>query len=130
MPSRTQVARYLAKKLPNASGAERAELIAKTANWLKANGQTKDIDRLVQDVAGSLADNGYIFATVTSARELSAGEKSEISSYIKTRLSADSTEVVYTVEPSLIGGIKIQTAKGTLDDSVQGKLTTMVENIG
>lgn len=130
MPSRTQVARYLAKELPTATGQERQALIAKTANWLKNNGQAKNIDHLVQDIASALTDTGYVFATVTTAREMSASQKSSVEAFIKKQLSAQNTEVVYKVDRGLIGGITIETAKGTFDNSVQGKLNRMLENIG
>lgn len=130
MPSRTQVARYLAKELPKVKGQDRLVLMAKTANWLKDNGQAKNIDHLIQDIANELADTGYVFATVSTARGLNSSQKVKVEQFIKIQLSADEIEAVYDVDPTLIGGIKIQTAKGTLDDTVQGKLNRMLENIG
>ena len=130
MPSRTQVARYLAKQLPTATPQERQALMAKTANWLKNNNQSKNIDHLIQDIANALADSGYVFATITSARELTPAQKGSVQTFVKKQLDAQDTELVYRVDPGLIGGITIETPKGTLDDSVRGKLNRMLENIG
>lgn len=130
MPSRTQVARFLAKELPKANAQDRQILINKTANWLKSNGQAKSVEHLVQDVANALADTGYVFATVITAHDLSVGQKDKVESFIKSQLSATTVEANYKVDTALIGGIRIETAKGTFDDSVQGKLNRMLENIG
>lgn len=128
MPSRTQVAKYLASELK--SGAtSRKELINTVGGWLKATGQTKDIEHLVQSVSDALEDEGYIFAKVYTATELNERLKTQVEKFIKSTFSAIYVEAEYIIDRKLIGGIKIQTASGTLDDSVAGKLNRMLENI-
>lgn len=130
MSSRTHVAQFLAHKLIDADTSERSVIIAQTASWLKFHGQTKSVNHLVQDVALALADTGYLYAKVTTARELTPKQKTMIESFIARTFSASYVEAEYHIDRALIGGIKIETAHGTLDDSVQGKLNRMLENIG
>lgn len=130
MSSRTQVARFLAQELADASPAERTKLIQRTASWLKMQNQTKGVDHLVQDIASALSDTGYLFATVTTARDLTPSQQARIEQFLVDTLAAKSVEVVYRVDSKLIGGIRIETPRGTFDDSVQAKLNRMLENIG
>ncbi len=131
MTSRSRVASYLATQLKNSNLTQRARAVDQVAAWLKSNRKTKEIDHLVQDVALDLMnDNGYVYANITTARPLDAKMRKAVELNISNMTNSDNVEAVYNVEPSIIGGIKIQLPNGTMDASIERKLAKIIENVG
>src|SRR5689334_17703423 len=122
MASRMQVAAYVADHLK----ADRRKALRAAAAWLAERGQARQARYLARDVAQVLAARGYVTATVTTARRLSDAGRAEVERFIKHATGARDLELVTVVDPSLIGGIKIETPGQALDASVQTKLARYV----
>jgi F0F1-type ATP synthase delta subunit len=118
-----QVAHYLSENLdgPNRTGA-----IQQVAAWLVKNGKSRQSSYLTRDVAYILTGDGYITATVTTARQLDAKAQKAVVEYLKKACGAKEVELVLVTNPTVIGGIRIETPIGTLDETVKQRLMTIV----
>ena len=131
MLTRSKTAKYLASKLATGNKQERQKAVNEVASWLVSTKRTREIKFLEQDTAKFLADDkSYVFAKITTARELSDSQKQDIASKIKNKFSAHTVEPLFLVDKSLIGGIKIEVPDGVLDGSVKRRLVKLFENIG
>ncbi len=126
MASRMQVAAYVADHL----ATDRSKALRSAAAWLSAHGHARQATYLARDVAQVLATRGYVLVHVTTARPLSAAARAKVEGFIKEATGAHDLELKTAVEPSMIGGIKIETPGQTLDGSVQTKLAQYVVNVG
>ena len=125
MASRAQVAAYVADKLTT----DRREALREAASWLVAHGKTRQARYLVRDVAQVLADRGYVFARITTARPMSAHAKQEVEKFIRSQTGAKSIELVDAVDPGVIGGARIEIPGAELDSTVRTKLARFVEGV-
>jgi len=125
MVSRTQVAAELAKRL----GSDRRKAVRQTAAWLVATGRARQARYLARDVAGTLADDGYVLAQVTTARPLHDPARKELAGFIKNRTGAREVELDTSVDASMIGGVRVVTPSATLDATVRTKLASYVEGV-
>lgn len=125
MASRTQVATYLADHLADG----RAEAVKAAAAWLVAGGRGREARYLARDAAAALAERGHVLAEVVTARPMDPAAVKSVEGFIKQATGAQSLELVQSVDPALIGGIKIELPAATLDASVQAKLDKFVEGM-
>jgi F-type H+-transporting ATPase subunit delta len=125
MATRTQIARNLALGLTS----DRPKAIAQAAAWLTAKGKTRQASYLAKDVAWILEQEGYVFARVTAAKELSPTTQVAIIDYIKRASGANEVELEVIVDPSVIGGVRIETPSSTLDDTVKNRLQALVREV-
>jgi len=125
MVTRTQVAEYVADKL--SSG--RTEAVQEAAAWLVATGRARQAQYLSRDVAKALAERGYMFARITSARTTSETARRAIEAFLKTQTGATTVELELGVDANLIGGVRIETPTAELDASVRQTLAQLVEGV-
>jgi F0F1-type ATP synthase delta subunit len=127
--SRTKVAAYAASALSEGTVA-RGELVEKLAAWLKDSKHSRQATYLVQDIAKILAENGYIFVTITTAHEISNDTRKSVESFLKdyygTTIQLEINEVI---NPGIIGGINIDTPNGSLDATVKSKLIQIIKGV-
>jgi F-type H+-transporting ATPase subunit delta len=69
-----------------------------------------------------------LFATVTSAQELPDDQKKKIQDRLASE-SGKQVEAVFEVEPSLIGGVRVQYGDYILDGSVRGSLNRLRDTL-
>lgn len=115
-----------------------AGLIAKTkptkatGNFLRVllqNGRLSEIGQINERFAQVLEErSGVVSAVVTSARELSAGEKTEIENDLATK-AGKKVSVRFAVDPSLIGGVVTRIGSTVYDGSVKTKLENLREQL-
>jgi F0F1-type ATP synthase delta subunit len=127
MASRTAVAQYLAATL--LGGGDRQKAVNEAAAWLTTHGKSRQAVYLAQDVAKALANQGYLFATITTARPNDATTKKEIELFLQKETKATTVECAYMVDQKIIGGVLITTPYGTLDASVKATLATIIEGV-
>lgn len=125
MASRMQVASYVAGKLTT----DRAQAVRAAAAWLSAHGHSRQAPYLARDVAQVLSESGYLLARVTTARPLSDEGRKYVEQFLKDQVGARELELEITLDPSLIGGITIETPGLALDASVRTKLARYVEGV-
>jgi len=126
MVSRVQVAEYVADKL--ASG--RREALREAASWLVVHGKARQARYLARDVAQVMADRGYVYARVTTARPLAVLAREEVADFIRTHTRAKELELVTEVDPDVIGGARIELPGAELDSTVRTKLRRFIESVG
>ena len=123
MPTRMQVAHYLSENL---DGPRRKEAIKQVAAWLVKNGKSRQAEYLSRDAAYILTNDGYVTATITTARPLEQQAQKAVKAYLVKTCDAKEVELVLKVDPAVIGGIRIETPIGTLDETVKQRLMTIV----
>ncbi len=124
--TRTNTASYAAEKL--VSNSDRTELIDQMAAWLIDTKSTRQMHYLVNDIAKKLLQHKYLFVRITSARKLSQSALNTIDSFLKLQFGKEFTiEHTEIIDPSVVGGVIIDTPTGTLDASVKHKLDRLLK---
>lgn len=118
--SRRLLARHIATELR--SGKNRSATIQSLAAYVVTHRLKSQVSLIVADVAANLAELGHIEATVTSARPLEASLKQDIADYVKRMEDADTVALVEEIDPTIIGGVIIETPKKRFDASIRTKL--------
>jgi len=126
MPTRLQIATVVADRLTH---HDRKKTVREAAAWLVATGRVRQARYLARDVAGVLANRGYVLVNVTTARALSEQAHSDLVRFIKHHTGATTVELEHTVDASVIGGVRIETPLAMLDATVQTKLNNYVEGV-
>lgn len=129
MKNRTHVAEFAADQLQG-KDMTRSELVLMMAAWLKDSKSTRQASYLVQDIAKKLASNGYVYVTVTSAHKLTDATRQAIHTYLHNMYQPSShIEISEVIDPSVIGGVRIDTPTGSLDATVKRKLIQIVKGV-
>jgi F-type H+-transporting ATPase subunit delta len=118
-----QVAHYLSDNL---QGPNRAEAVKQVAAWLVKNGKARQVEYLSRDAAYILTGDGYVTATITTAYPLDMPTQKAVTAYLVKTCAAKDVELILVVDPNVIGGIRIETPIGTLDETVKQRLMTIV----
>jgi F-type H+-transporting ATPase subunit delta len=121
--SRRQLANYAVERILSRQTNQMAESLA--AGLIVINKQ-KEVDLLMSDINQILEDRGLrAKATITSTRPLSEDLKSEITDSVKKLAAVDKVKLEEVIDPSLIGGIRIETANHSLDGSLKSRLARL-----
>ncbi len=120
--SRTQLADFLIAE----QGSKAA--VRRVASYLISEGRIKELDVLLRQVEAQLAKHGHVVAHVTTARQLSDEQKKQAVTMVRTMHShTTNVEVIDTIDPSLLGGMVIQTPNMEVDVSVRAKLNRLTQ---
>lgn len=120
--SRRSLAQYVAEAIV----AGKADLaVQQLAGYLVESRRTKELDLIVRDVEFVLSQKGIVTATVTSAFDLSAETKKAIEGLIKHQTNAETITLETQIDPSVIGGMKINLPGYELDQTVAHQLTVL-----
>ena len=125
MASRAQVAAFLADKLEtNREGG-----IQSVAAWLVDHKGARQAEYLTRDVARIMGERGYVLARVTTARPLSESARADVEAYIRTQTNARQVELELSVDPAVMGGVRIELPDSEIDATVRHKLTKLIEGV-
>lgn len=122
-PTRQELAKALVPVI--AKSKDSVKLAKAIALYLSEHRQTKELDGLMRAVANLRSKSGTIEATVTAAFPLSPALKRDIRSLIAKQRGATEVILVEVTDPSVLGGIKIETGEHQLDVTVQQKLNRL-----
>lgn len=102
------------------------KLLAKEiAAYLLQERRTSDLESILRDIMQHRTDLGVVEAEVVSAHPVGENVLSEVRSILKSDLpGAKSVHMGTRIDPSLVGGIRVDMANQQLDMSIQSKLTT------
>jgi F0F1-type ATP synthase delta subunit len=124
--SRRRLAEYAADQLL-ASKSARAIARELAAVLIETN-KSKDASLLAQDIAWQLESRGALAQVeVTSATELSESLRKEITKFIKQAANVERAVLQENVDESVIGGLRIETAKHAWDKTIAKQLTDIRE---
>ncbi len=122
-PKRKELAKVLTPMIHKSS--DPAKLARQIARYLVEQRRTNDVDGLMRDIIALREQDGTVEVTVTSAFPLSQQLKRDIRSLI-TRSRKDATVIINeVVDPSVIGGMKVETSEQQLDITIQAKLNQL-----
>jgi F0F1-type ATP synthase delta subunit len=119
--SRTRIADIIATdSLKKGFSKEEARSIAA---YLMSTKRTSELDSLLRDIRDTWAEHGFVEVTATSAHELSPKVRQDVTAEVrKLYPNANRIEIVETLDPSIVGGVRIEFANRQLDLSVQTEL--------
>lgn len=117
--SRRKIALYVADKLE--TGAKLSEIIKEAAAYLVETRRTRELDLLVRDIEGELANRGIVVANVTTMRPLS----DELKKQVGKMVDAKDLHLRETIDPTILGGIRIDMPGKRFDGTLRRKLTAL-----
>lgn len=118
--SRRKLAGYVASELRAGNGKG---VMQQAAAYLIETGQTHSVDSLVRDIEEILAENGTVVADLTSARPLNKEDKAAIAAL----LGAKELHARETVDPSVLGGVRVEMSGKRLDGTLKHKIDLLKE---
>ena len=121
--SRRSLSLYVANGLT--SPATRKKVVLQLAAYLVDTRRTKELPLIVRDIEFYLAEAGSVSGVVTSAFDLAAETKKAIEKYVQQQTGAKEVLLDHVVDPSVLGGIKINTPGHELDATVRRNLTIL-----
>ncbi|MCI3132494.1 F0F1 ATP synthase subunit delta [Phenylobacterium aquaticum] len=108
--------------------AAKAKLHATTQKFLGLLAQNGRVSALMSVVAGyeelAAKARGAVAAQVVTAIPLSAAQSKGVAQALRTALGAD-PEITTRVDPSILGGIKVQVGSRLFDASLRSKLDSL-----
>ena len=119
--SQRRLAAYVAGQLL-ASG-DKKRLIKELAAYLIETGRVRNRNQVVVAIEEALASRGAVVATVTTARPLSPENKQAIVKQFTP--TGAKLYIREQIDPSVIGGFKIELPGSQFDGTVIHKLTTL-----
>jgi len=123
--SRRKLAKYAAEQILAGNDAVLEEI----AGLLIYEKHEREIDLLVRDIEAELAENGEIVASVESARALDESTRRKIEQFLASAASDKNSKpkvsLRESIDPTLIGGLKLRTPTATLDATVLKKLNDL-----
>lgn len=125
--SRRKITDYIADQF--VAGTQVNKLIQELAAFLIDTKRTNEIDLIVRDIEYQLLRRGIVLARITTAFELAAQTRTAISQMIKETVHATTIELQQFIEPSLLGGVKIDLPGMQLDNTVAYRLKTLRTNV-
>jgi len=124
MISRPDLAKIIAERTLHMTDQD--DVVQAVAAYLLDEGRSEDVSSLMRDVARVRAEHGLVEATVVSAYELDNGAMQEVKGALKAEYPNGKSFVINKrIDPSLVGGLRIEMAGEELDLSVRAKLNTL-----
>jgi F-type H+-transporting ATPase subunit delta len=117
--SRRKLAAYVADRLGDAKTARAA--LKEAAAYLVDTRRTRELELLVRDIEDALAVRGTVIADVTSAHPLSSTLKSEITKLV----GAKTLSLRESIDPDVLGGIRVDIPGKRYDATVRRKLIAL-----
>lgn len=121
--SRRAVATYVAEQLT--SEADSKKVVLQLAAFLVDTRRTKELSLIIRDIQFYLAEAGSVSGVITTATALSAETKKAIEKYIKQQTGASTVALDSFIDPSVIGGVKVNIPGRELDATVSRSLTVL-----
>ncbi|GAC1386957.1 MAG: hypothetical protein NVS1B7_6530 [Candidatus Saccharimonadales bacterium] len=100
-------------------------LALEVAAYLISDKREHDLESLTRDILSYREQHGIVEANISSAHDLGTVIKKDVAKLLK-HYHPDAQHVIIreTHDPSVIGGLKVQTAHAELDMTIRSKLDT------
>lgn len=119
--SRRKIAAYFAGRLVDGKKTALHELAA----YLVDSHRERELDLIVRDIETALAERGVLLADVASSHGLSAAAKKDVQVYLQTKTGADEVYLRETIDPELLGGLRVATPDSELDATLRQRLNQL-----
>ncbi len=117
--SRRKIAEYAAERL--VAGEKVGRVLKEIAAFLIDTRRTREVELVVRDIESALAERGVVVADVTSAYPLTDALKQDI----RKLLGGTQLALRETVDPSVLGGIRLSTPEQRLDATLKRKIQAL-----
>ncbi|MGB4800231.1 MAG: F0F1 ATP synthase subunit delta [Candidatus Saccharimonadales bacterium] len=117
--SRRKLAQYVAERVREGQVPE--SVIQEVAAYLVESRRLREMPLVVRSIEDALAERGVVVATVTSARPLTT----TLRDAVKAQAGDEEVYLREVVDPSVIGGVRVQTPDASYDGTVQHKLQAL-----
>lgn len=97
----------------------------KLAAYLIETKKTRELSLYVRDIEAALAERGVLLADVASSHELTSDTQNTIIHYLKKTTGAKDVHLRPEVDPSLLGGVRIETPEQRLDNTLRHRLNQL-----
>lgn len=97
--------------------------IKQLAAFLVQTGRTREAGLVVRDIEAELASRGIVVATVTSAHAMS----DDLMHAVRTLLGGEQAHITDVIDPSVLGGVRIDMPGKQYDTTVRRKLELLKE---
>lgn len=124
--SRRKIAEYIAAQVTE--GGSIKELATSLAAFLIDTRRTTEIELIIRDIQFQLAERGVVLASVVSVEKLSDVTKKAIIDMVKERTTAKTVELNQFVDPSVLGGVRIDIPGRQLDATIFRRLSLLTTN--
>ncbi|EKE15686.1 MAG: hypothetical protein ACD_11C00113G0002 [uncultured bacterium] len=105
------------------SESEVSDMVKRFAEQLKADGQLKNVGKIMEKFAELYnTAHGIVAAQVVCHQELSASMLKEVKEFVKKKYDAKEVEIKMIVDEKIKGGIIIKVGDGVLDGSISAQL--------
>lgn len=121
--SRRSLATHVATHLVD--GKPSKQIAEQLAAYLITSRRTSELNLIIRDIQSSLAEQGHIAGTVTSAHELNDTTMKAIKAFAKDKTGANQVSLEQTVDEAVLGGIKLEIPGYELDTTVARKLNVL-----
>ena len=102
-----------------------SELAREVAAYLLDTHETADLESLLRDIMEYRAKHGIVEAVAVSAHELSSEVIADIKRILKEEYpGAKSVKVTSRIDPTVVGGVRVELANRQLDLTVREKIDT------
>jgi len=120
--SRRQIAAYVAEQ--HLAGVD---VTRQVAAYLVDTKRTRELELLVRDVESELLARNVVVANVASARALTDTIKRSVKQFVSDQYSGATVQLRESVDPTLLGGVKIKTPDAEIDRTLRRRLTNITK---
>lgn len=116
--SRRKLSMYAADRIEK---GETSQVLAELAAYLIESKRTREAEMVVRAIEDELSNRGIVIATVTSAHP----RGDDLNEILRKLIGADKLYIQKTVDPTLLGGIRIDMPGRRIDATLRRKLTKL-----
>ena len=116
---RRKIAEYAAGQI--VAGKPVASVLDEVAAYLIESGRVREQTLVVRAIEDALAESGVVVGDVTSARTLDAQQRAEV----KKLIGAREVHLREIVDPTVLGGVLVETPGTKLDATLQRKILAL-----
>jgi F-type H+-transporting ATPase subunit delta len=120
--SRRKIAAYAADEL--LAGKPVSKVLAQVAAYLVTTRRTRESELLVRDIEYACMERGVVATDVASAHALTPALRTQIEKLV----DADKVQLRETIDPALLGGVRIDIPGKRFDGTLQRKITALKAN--
>lgn len=99
-------------------------IASQLAAYLIESKRTKELPLIVRDIEDALAVRGIVIADVVGAHPIDTQTETSISDYLKG-LYGGTVMLRTSVQPAMIGGVRIRTPDAEIDTTIKRKLSNL-----
>lgn len=119
--SRRKIASYYADELL----AGRKDVATRLAAYLIDARRQRELQLIVRDIQAALAERGVLVAEVATSRKLTDEARTAVTAFLKASQSVKDVRLEESVDPELLGGVRISVPGAELDGTLRRKLTLL-----